>query len=351
MKRFITLLWIAVAVFMLSGCSNTKQEMELTYRDQGIKHMNAGDYTAAVTSFTKALQQAPGRVRELELDISYYKAAAQYKSGDFGGAIDTYTNLIDYKASADLYILRGSAYIGTGETEKAYVDFDQAMEMDGKNYESYIRIYESLAQTDAEKAKGYLNEALKLEGKKDKDYLNRGEIYYYLGDYQNAEKELKEALKKENMESLLYLGKTYEAVQDPDTALDYYQQYQEKGRESQEVYNIMGMCKMNKGDYEGALQSFQAGLAMTDGTAFRQTLLFNEAVVYEYLLDFDTAAAKMAAYLEEFPDDTKAQKENEFLQTRRTKSAGEGDNPEESGDTDEGDGQDPGGQDGEGGEA
>ena len=37
MKRFITLLWIAVAVFMLSGCSNTKQEMELTYRDQGIK--------------------------------------------------------------------------------------------------------------------------------------------------------------------------------------------------------------------------------------------------------------------------------------------------------------------------
>ena len=39
MKRFITLLWIAVAVFMLSGCSNTKQEMELTYRDQGIKHM------------------------------------------------------------------------------------------------------------------------------------------------------------------------------------------------------------------------------------------------------------------------------------------------------------------------
>ena len=72
--------------------------------DQGIKHMNAGDYTAAVTSFTKALQQAPGRVRELELDISYYKAAAQYKSGDFGGAIDTYTNLIDYKANADLYI-------------------------------------------------------------------------------------------------------------------------------------------------------------------------------------------------------------------------------------------------------
>ncbi|MBU9724894.1 tetratricopeptide repeat protein [Diplocloster modestus] len=351
MKRFLTWLLIAGTVLMLSGCSNTKQEMELTYRDQGIKHMNSGDYTAAVTSFTKALQQAPGRVRELELDISYYKAAAQYKSNDYSGAIDTYTNLIDYKASADLYILRGSAYIAAGETEKAYADFDQAMEMDGKNYESYIRIYESLVQTDAEKAKGYLNQALKLEGKKDKDYLKRGEIYYYLGDYQNAEKELKAALEKENTESLLYLGKTYEAVQDPDTALDYYQQYQEKGQESQEVYNIMGVCKRNKGDYEGALQSFQAGLTMTGDTSFRQTLLFNEAVVYEYLLDFDTAASKMAAYLEEFPEDTKAQKENEFLQTRRTKSAGEGDNPGESGDTDEGDSQNPEGQDGEGGEA
>ena len=72
MKRFITLLWIAVTVFMLSGCSNTKQEMELTYRDQGIKHMNAGDYKPLTYSTKKKAYDAQLCMDALEANLCKY---------------------------------------------------------------------------------------------------------------------------------------------------------------------------------------------------------------------------------------------------------------------------------------
>ena len=42
----------------------------------------------------------------------------------------------------------------------------------------------------------------------------------------------------------------------------------------------------------------------------------NEIICYENLSDFATAKQKMAEYLEDYPDDEKAQRENIFLQTR-----------------------------------
>ena len=47
-----------------------------------------------------------GSVGAEELDICYYKAKAQYLSGDVDGAIDTYTAIIDYNKDSDAYYLR-----------------------------------------------------------------------------------------------------------------------------------------------------------------------------------------------------------------------------------------------------
>ncbi len=77
----------------------------------------------------------------------------------------------------------------------------------------------------------------------------------------------------------------------------------------------MGIIKFNQGDYTSALSYFETGLELNDLNS-RKALLYNEAVTYEYLLDFDTAAAKMAAYVAAYPDDYAAVRENEFLKTR-----------------------------------
>ena len=45
-------------------------------------------------------------------------------------------------------------------------------------------------------------------------------------------------------------------------------------------------------------------------------MLYNEVMAYERLKDWEGAKVKMAAYVAKYPDDTDAQKEAEFLETR-----------------------------------
>ena len=68
-------------------------------------------------------------------------------------------------------------------------------------------------------------------------------------------------------------------------------------------------------DYQAALTAFQAGLAI-EGNQLMQVLSFNEIVAYEYLGDFKQATVLMQKYLGTYPDDEKAIREYEFLQTR-----------------------------------
>jgi len=89
----------------------------------------------------------------------------------------------------------------------------------------------------------------------------------------------------------------------------------DRGNESPQIYNQLGICRINMGDYEGALRAFHAGMAIEDNDIL-QTLLFNEIVTYEFLGDFKKAAVLMDGYLRSYPDDKVARRENYFLQTR-----------------------------------
>jgi tetratricopeptide (TPR) repeat protein len=95
---------------------NPLRHLHPAYRQIGINAMENGDYAGAVDAFNSALGQCIGKITENELDICYYKAAAQYAGGDSAGAVDTYTAIIDYdKKAADAYYLRGCVYLGRKE--------------------------------------------------------------------------------------------------------------------------------------------------------------------------------------------------------------------------------------------
>jgi len=47
-----------------------------------------------------------------------------------------------------------------------------------------------------------------------------------------------------------------------------------------------------------------------------QEMSYNEIIAYEKLHDWSSAKAKISAYVEKYPDDEKAKKEAEFLETR-----------------------------------
>lgn len=82
-----------------------------------------------------------------------------------------------------------------------------------------------------------------------------------------------------------------------------------------EAYNGLANCAILEKDYKKALDYIKKGLKVNNPEV-NQTLLFNEIVVYEKKSDFDTAKNKMDAYLEQYPADAKAVRENYFLQTR-----------------------------------
>ena len=67
---------------LLGGCTSKSEKKALEYKELGIKQMQEAKYDDAVSSFQKALDQSLGRIRAQELDVCYYKALAQYKSGD-----------------------------------------------------------------------------------------------------------------------------------------------------------------------------------------------------------------------------------------------------------------------------
>ncbi len=56
-----------------------KEDMELSYRGQGIAYMGLGNYADAETAFLKSIQFAGDRLTALEYDINYYLASAYMK--------------------------------------------------------------------------------------------------------------------------------------------------------------------------------------------------------------------------------------------------------------------------------
>ena len=81
------------------------------------------------------------------------------------------------------------------------------------------------------------------------------------------------------------------------------------------MYNQLGLCEIARGDYQKALEAFQAGMQVGN-SAMMQTLSFNEIVAYEHLGDFKQAFVLMENYLKNYPDDVQARREYQFLSSR-----------------------------------
>ena len=263
----------------------------------------------------QALQQGSFFVGDLEEDISCYLASAYYKMGDYENAIATYTNVLQIsKKNDDLYYLRGVVQLEAGNLEAAIQDFDKSVSLNAKDCDRYINIYKALAQAgEKERGKTYLEQSSSLL--KDKQTYEKGRILYYMEDYSGAVSILESLSEAGDNGATLYLGKAYEALGDMNYAASLYEKYLQTDETNGEVYNQLGLCKLNQGEYETALNCFQKGIATGDGEVM-QELLFNEASAYEYVSDFSTAKTKFSEYLAKYPNDEAAKREYEFLKTR-----------------------------------
>lgn len=287
-----------------------------SYRGAGIAALHLGDYENAISYLTSALE-SEGAGKSLRQDVLSYRATAELKNGLLDDAMaDCQTLASDYSMTDDSYYLTGCVALAMDSYDEAASNFEQAY-AENPGYDMAIQIYEAYLNRDmgADGAR-YLEAVLQTEAKDAEDYCSRGQVYYYMQDYENAMTELNEAIDQGSVEAKLILGMVYLAQEDTANARSMYQDYVDtEGSIAAKGYNGLALCDIADGSYDSALANIASGLSGADTEDMRD-LLFNEIVVYEKQLDFATALTKAQEYAAQFPDDEDAANELIFLQSR-----------------------------------
>ena len=305
----------AMALFD-EASSAGEQEVYLN-RGIGLAYMGENRYEEAIDAFTKALAADGSIPGNVDYDINYYIGVCYYKLGQYEAAKERFDSILALREKdVDAYVERGTVLLALGQFDEAKADFDKAVELSPKDYGLFIDIYCILRESGHEtEGTAYLQNAVDSGDKKMPDY-DKGRLYFYLGDYSNARDFLEKAKGSGNgsEELVLLLGQCYESLNDRNYAITVYQSYLATGQ-SKAVYNQMGMCYTEMGDFESALNAFQTGQGLSD-LSFDQELRYNEIVCYEKLGNPIQAKTLMEAYIQDYPADAAAQKEYQFLKTR-----------------------------------
>lgn len=307
------------------ACISAGYKLAQSYRGSGIVKLRTGDYQGAIDDLTNALNDEKTGKSDRK-DLLEYRAAAELKAELYDQAMaDCQTLAEDYSLNANDYYLTGCVALAMDSYDEASSNFSEAYGSDS-TYEMAIQIYEAyLGQNMEADGTRYLEAALKTEAKTADDYCERGKVYYYMDDYENARTELTTAADKGSTEATLILGMVYMAQGDTSNARSFYQQYIDAdGDDPAKGYNGLALCDISDGDYDSALQNISQGLGDATSDEMRD-LLFNEIVVYEKKLDLSTALSKAQEYVQTFKDDDAAAKELTFLQSRVGNQAAAGD--------------------------
>ena len=306
------------------GCAENDDQKALLNRGRGIACLYQGDYQTAIKWFGDALNIS-SQSNDIRIDTLYYKAEAEQKSGDYQAAVQSYGQVIDLKDDAGTRMLRGMAYMQLQDYASAEKDLYAAIKQSRKSYAVYRTLYSALeAQGKDDEAKQVLNDALQLSGSSGEDYYNRGMIYVDLQDYTNAADMLNKSYDKGYKAALLGLGELSYTQQDYDTALTYYGKYFDEVDISSvdaslaaKAYNQYAAVLLAKGEYEKAAQACESGLTYNDRES-DAALSFNLIVSYEHLEQWEDAYNTAKTYVSKYPEDTKGQKEYQFLESRVT---------------------------------
>lgn len=272
-------LLIAVAIG-LSGCAESAElsEQQQMLKQEGMELQASGDYAGAIDKYEEALKLSNMKVEEEEIDLAYYKASAQYRSGDLMGAIDTYSAILDVREEVDAYLGRGLLYVEAKEAKKAEADLNKAL-------------------------------------KETNDPLIRGIIYQVVDQTELAKENFEKAKEAGNSEAVFYLAGLYDKAGDRNYAIILLEEYIAGGGASAEGYLTLSSYYIENEEYEKALELLQAGSALGESGVLKK-LLQDEIACYEKLGDYDTAKSRAEAYLEKYPDDEVVGKEYEFLKSR-----------------------------------
>ncbi len=291
-----------------------KDELELAYRGLGMMSMERELYTDAVNYFNLAIEQVELDVGELEYDILQYRAKAEVLAEKYEDAIKTYDALIQLGVNIPQNRLAmGGVYLKLGDEEQATACYNQVLAENGQDVSIYFGIYNAFEENGyGEKGISFLNKALEIAGDSALDHLNRGKIYYLMGNYSAAIMELSYPLAENNAQAAMYTAFCYEDQGDYETAADYYVQSLNI-ENSPLTANYYAMCLSAMGDDNHAWNVVHTTMEAFPDTEYMQDLKWNEIILYERMDMLPSALTRLLEYQEAYPDDPAIQQELQYL--------------------------------------
>ena len=294
-----------------------------------------------------------GVVDDMDFDTNYYIAEAYMKLGEYDNALERYNAILDLRdRDSNAYYLRGVCELAQDAESKknmtalekgsddekselansALSDFTTAIRYNPKDYSMVIMIYKALSEYHYDDDGVAILQNTLNSGKASMNNYEKGQMYFYLGDNAEAQKFLEKARNERNQDrenAVILLGMIEERREDYDAALRIYKPYVSNNPKSARVRNKLGMCQIRQGDfslaqgnYDGAMQCYEEAVATfaealdINDSSMNQPLMLNRITAYEHMGKFNLAKEEMAKYLELYPSDEEAIRENVFISTR-----------------------------------
>jgi tetratricopeptide (TPR) repeat protein len=180
------LLWSALAGSATAQL-NRAPEADTAYKE-GVAALEAKDYDAAITAFTKATE-----VDSTFAEAFLGRAEALREQEDYSSAITAYNQARDINPKiAQVYGGRGECYKELGQIDLALNDFNTAMELDRNDPKIAANLGDILVNNtqDPTNALRVLDKAAELNPEDAKVFRNRGLAHAQLRHFEEAEKDL-----------------------------------------------------------------------------------------------------------------------------------------------------------------
>jgi len=223
----------------------------------------------------EALKAYDASVKHNPHSPDYYNARGdiEYKFGDYGYAVNDYTQSLRNETNSEVNIKRGKAYMKLRFFEDAAVDFTSVIDRHNQYlYQGYV-----------ERAKAYIEMGMNKEALRDLEKVRKkqgdspeiniamGEAYLKLGDLDKAKNYVQLAIMKQQDNPELYMlrGKLYYKTKDPNQAIADFKKVLELDKFSNsaklELARIYATCPVDiYRDGKKAVEMAQEVYSVTD---------------------------------------------------------------------------------------
>ena len=196
-------------------------DKNIAYFNRGNAKFKSKDYKGAINDYTNAIILNPK-----DEQAFFNRGLAKSDLKDYQGAIDDYTNAIKLNPrNSDTYLFRALSKHDLKDYQSAIADYTNALKFNPKSDGAYNgRGSAKLNLKNYQSAISDFTNAIKLSSKDPTPYFNRGLAKFYLKDYHGAIADYTNALKFNPKDKKVYvnLGNAKRSINDNEGAINDY---------------------------------------------------------------------------------------------------------------------------------